>query len=301
MLPTIYNDSLSYMEMLCKLVKTVDTLSNHISTFESEIINQISELAERINNLDPTGESNAVLYTPQNLTTEQKTQARANIDADGVYIFEIGGITPNGGRVTVDSTIYEKISAAVNGGISVIAKIMVESFPGFQEFHAPIYLPLTTPVGINNYIFTGIVSPRLQSIAVDTIYDSWIGVFDVTPSTAGFSILKMTDVTEPPTVSSSMTSDTETVSLSGAWEVVVQPESGGAGYVNFVNKAGLTVVKVNASSDKGKTYIAKAVDGVINSSNRSTIYTPGSASDGDNKIVGFKWSGNLTLNYSLKR
>lgn len=301
MLPTIYNDSLSYMEMLCKLVKTVDTLSNHISTFESEIINQISELAERINNLDPTGESNAVLYTPQNLTTEQKTQARANIDADGVYIFEIGGITPNGGRVTVDPTKYEEISAAVNGGIPVIAKIKVVSFPGFQEFKAPIYLPLTIPVGINNYIFTGIVSPRQQSLALDTIYDSWIGVFDVTPSTAGFSILKITDVTEPPTVSSSMTRDTETVSLSGAWEVVVQPESGDAAYVNFVNKAGLTVVKVNASSGNGKTYIAKAVDGVIKSSGQSTIYTPGSASDGDNKIVGFKWSGNLTLNYSLKR
>lgn len=300
-LPTIYNDSLSYMEMLCKLVKTIDSLSSHLSTFESEIINQISVLTDRIDNLDPTGESNAVLYTPQTLTTEQKTQARANIDADGVYIFEIDGITPNGERVTVDPTKYEEISAAVNGGISVIAKIKVESFPGFQEFHVPIFLPLTLAGDRNNYIFTGIVSPRLQSFVVDAIYDSWIGVFDVTPSSAGFSILKMTDVTEPPTVSSSMTSGTKTVSLSGAWEVVVQPESGGAGYVNFVNKAGLTVVKVNASSGKGKTYIAKAVDGVINSSGQSTIYTPGSASDGDNKIVGFKWSGNLTLNYSLKR
>ena len=300
-LPTIYNDSLSYMEMLCKLVKTVDDLSKHVSIFESEIIDQISALADRINNLDPTGESNAVLYTPQTLTSEQKTQARANIDAGGVYIFEIGGITPNGERVTFDPTKYEEISAAVNGGVPVIAKINVESFPGFQEFHVPIFLPLTLDVGRNNYIFTGIVSPRLQSIAVDTIYDSWIGVFDVTPSTAGFSILKITDVTEPPTVSRSITKDSEAVSLSGAWEIVVQPDSGGAGDVNFVNKAGLTVVKVNASSGKGKTYIAKAVDGVINSSGQSTIYTPSSASDGDNKIVGFKWSGNLNLNYTLKR
>ena len=301
MLPTIYNDSLSYMEMLCKLVKTVDTLSNHLSTFESEIINQISELADRINNLDPAGESNAVLYTPQTLTAEQKTQARANIDAGGVYIFEINNITPNGERVTFDSATYEKISAAVEGGIPVIAKIKVDSFPGFQDFHVPIYLPLTIPVGINNFIFTGIVSPRLQSIAVDTIYDSWIGVFDVTPSTAGFSILKMTDVTEPPTVSRSITKDSEAVSLSGAWEIVAEPDSGGSGYVNFVNKAGLIVVKVNASASNGKSYIAKAVGGVLNSSNRETKYIPGTASDGDNKIVGFKWSGNLSLNYTLKR
>ncbi len=301
MLPTIYNDSLSYMEMLCKLVKTVDSLSTHLSTFESEIINQISELTDRINNLDPTGESNAVLYTPQTLTTEQKTQARANIDADGVYIFEIAGITPNGERVTVDPTKYGEISEAVKDGMSVIAKIQVESFPGFQEFHAPIYLPLTIDVGKNNYIFTGIVSPRTQSLAVDTIYDSWIGVFDVTPSTAGFSILKITDVTEPPTVTGSITSDSKTVSLSGAWEIVVLPEIGGAGYVNFVNKAGLIVAGVNASSGKGKVYIRRAVDGVVNSYNQSTIYIPGTASDGDNKIVGFKWSGNLNLNYTLKR
>lgn len=300
-LPTIYNDSLSYMEMLCKLVKTVDNLSEHVSVFESEIINQISELIDRINNLDPAGESNAVLYTPQTLTTEQKTQARANIDANGVYFFEIDGITPNGGRVTVDSAKREELSAAVESGMTIIAKIKAESFPGFQTFNVPIYLPLTINVGRTSCVFTGIVSPRPQSVGVDTIYDSWIGVFDVATSTAGFSILKITDVTEPPTVSGSITKESETVSLSGAWEIVVQPETGGAGNVNFVNKAGLTVVGVNASSSKGKSYIAKAVDGVINSTDRDSKYIPASASDGDNKIVGFRWSGNLTLNYTLKQ
>lgn len=300
-LPTIYDESLSYMEMLCKLVKTVDKLSDHISNFESEIINQISELVDRINNLDPAGESNAVLYTAQTLTDAQKAQARANIGANGVYIFEISGITPNGGRVTVDPTKYEELSAAVKGGMSVLVKIMLESFPGFQQFNLPIYLPLTLDAGRANYVFTGIVSPRPQSLTVDSIYDSWIGVFDITSSTAGFSVLKITDVTEPPTVTGSITSDAETVLLAGAWEIVVQPESGGAGFVNFVNKAGLTVVGVNASSGKGKSYIAKAVDGVVNSFNQSTTYIPASASDGDNKIVGFNWSGNLTLNYTLKR
>lgn len=287
--------------MLCKLVKTVDKLSDHISNFESEIINQIAELVDRINNLDPAGESNAVLYTAQTLTDAQKAQARANIGANGVYIFEISGITPNGGRVAVDATKYAELSSAIADGQAVIAKINPDSFPSYQTFKLPIYLPLTVNEGASGYIFTGLISPTPPSLSsAYDIYRTWIGVFDVVASSAGFSVVKITDVTEPAPVTDSITSTSDTVPLSGTWEMVATSDSS-AGDINFLNKAGLIVVNVNAPTTRGKIHIAKAVDGVVNSFKQTTLYLPGSASDGDNAITGFKWSGTGTLNYTLKR
>lgn len=93
-LPTVYDDSLSYMELLCKLTKSIDNLSEHISTLESTLIDEISSITQKLDT--------AILYTEQSLTEEQQAQARANIGASVVRSLTLEGVTLGDGTIGLE-------------------------------------------------------------------------------------------------------------------------------------------------------------------------------------------------------
>ena len=75
------------------------------------------------------GSSDAVLYTPQTLTTEQKKQARENIDAASYFV--VNGTANQEGTVTLDKT-FVQINEAANSGKNVFARITLGNFIAFM-------------------------------------------------------------------------------------------------------------------------------------------------------------------------
>ena len=66
------------------------------------------------------GSADAVLYTPQTLTDEQKKQARENVDAASDFV--INATTNDSGTVTVDKT-FAQIREAINTGKRALMRI----------------------------------------------------------------------------------------------------------------------------------------------------------------------------------
>lgn len=67
------------------------------------------------------GSADAVLYTPQTLTDEQKKQARMNVDA-AIGDFQINATVAHDGAYTLDKT-YPEIVEAINGGKKAFVRI----------------------------------------------------------------------------------------------------------------------------------------------------------------------------------
>lgn len=148
-LPTVYDDSLSYMELLCKLTKSIDNLSEHISTLESTLIDEISSITQKLDT--------AILYTEQSLTEEQQEQARANIGASVIRSLTLDGVTLGDGtsasenyaetRIALDADQTAEFKAALSSGDAVNLTVnFVESFMDAQITDGvtlPARLPLT--------------------------------------------------------------------------------------------------------------------------------------------------------------
>ena len=75
------------------------------------------------------GSPNAVLYTTQTLTDDQKKQARDNINAASVFI--VNGAPNQSGTVTLDKTLVQ-INEAANSGKNVFARITLGNFIAFM-------------------------------------------------------------------------------------------------------------------------------------------------------------------------
>lgn len=148
-LPTVYDDSLSYMELLCKLTKSIDNLSEHISTLESTLIDEITSITQKLDT--------AILYTEQSLTEEQQEQARTNIGASVIRSLTLDGVTLGDGtsasenyaetRIALDADQTAEFKVALSSGDAVNLTVnFVESFMDAQITDGvtlPARLPLT--------------------------------------------------------------------------------------------------------------------------------------------------------------
>lgn len=85
------------------------------------------------------GSADAVLYTPQTLTDEQKKQARENVDAASDFV--IKATMGSGNAITLDKTL-EQIQEAINDG----KKVLVDMAQG--PHHAFLPLISNSPDGV---------------------------------------------------------------------------------------------------------------------------------------------------------
>lgn len=281
-LPTVYEDSLSYLEMVCKLIKAVDTLSEHLSAFENTIIEQIGQLSDRIDQLDPAGES-----------------GRGN-----VYVLDIGEVVPGGELVAVDDAKFLELGEALTDGKDILCRCTVTAWPGLESYNGTVTLPLTCNIqGGGFYNFSGIVSPYPFSGGV--IYDvnkSWVATLGMTGRKIGLTVVKLNEVSKPVARTGATTSSGLGVVLSGDWEFTGASANNVSGKLVFTNKTGVTVATLEVSAGVGsvsRVYVARAVDGLVSDVKTNLQYTRGNASDGDNEIVAVKWTGTGDFNYTV--
>lgn len=307
-LPTVYEDSLSYMEMICKLTKAMDNLSDHLSIFESTIIDQLGQLSDRIDQLDPAGESNAVLYTAQSLTDSQKTQARANIGAisaaeiptggdDNTYVLELGDIVPGGDDVAISTETRAALDAAFAAGKDIICRFNPTSWEGFTQYAGTMMLPLTSAPANSQFNFSGVVAPYpfTQGSGLYDTGKTWFATVGLVGTSASLTAIKITDVKHPATAAQTATSADGVIPLSGKWAIMF-PTTSASVTLAFVDSSGNNVVPTSvstATSTVFNKYFEYAVGGIkfasvlrSQSSSFGLDYAPLTSDDA--VIVGFK-------------
>lgn len=277
-LPTVYEDSLSYMEMICKLTKAMDNLSDHLSIFESTIIDQLGQLSDRIDQLDPAGESNAVLYTAQSLTESQKTQARANIGAisaaeipaggdDNTYVLELGEIVPNGEDVTFSAETRAALLAAFTAGKDIICRFNPTSWEGITQYGGTMSLPLTSAPANSQFNFSGVVAPYPFTQA-SGLYDTtktWFATVGVVGTTAGLTTIKSSAIAAPATSQaiSTTVAEGDIIPLSGNWQLCIPVNTAVSGSlsITFVDGNNDDITTISLSPASGRHYFARAIKG----------------------------------------
>ena len=143
-----------------------------------------SSLVAAINEAAASGGSkDAVTYTPQTLTEEQKSQARQNIGAGqpvfAVNVTEVGG----SGGYTADKTAAE-IEAAYQAGRTIVCKTQARFVIGY----IPVELPLVSRNQERDFIF-----------AVDQLMGSGIFTITVNISDSGVEVSsKVMEIYEKP-------------------------------------------------------------------------------------------------------
>lgn len=134
-----------------------------------------SSLVAAINEAAASGGSkDAVTYTPQTLTEEQKSQARTNIGAgQPVFAVNVTEVSEDGGY-TADKTAAE-IEAAYQAGRTIVCKTQARFLIGY----IPVELPLVSRNQERVFIFTGgqLVGYGIFTITVN-ISDSGVEVSD---------------------------------------------------------------------------------------------------------------------------
>lgn len=279
-LPTVYDDSLSYMEMLCKLTKAMDTLSEHLSNFESAILEQLQQLNDRIDQIEPSG------------------------GGENVYIIDIGEIEPNGETISVDDAEYLAMTEAFASGKEIFCRCQASTWPGFKSYNGTLILPLTASIkGGAFFNFSGIVSPYPWSGGdLYDVHKSWVATLGMTGQNVGLTIAKLNELNTPPAITGSLSSGSIPLTLEGGWEITGATSDASGGSLIFTNKNGVTVATCRVSAGVGSTfhfYGARAVDGLISNANTTIMYTAGSASDGDNVITAVKWDGSGSFTYNV--
>lgn len=282
-LPTVYEDSLSYMEMICKLTKAMDNLSDHLSIFESTIIDQLGQLSDRIDQLDPAAESNAVLYTAQSLTESQKTQARANIGAisaaetpaggdDNTYVLELGEIVPNGDSVTISAETRAALVAAFTAGKDIICRFSPTSWEGFTQYAGTMALPLTSAPANSQFNFSGVVAPYpfTQGSGLYDTTKTWFATVGVVGTTAGLTTIKSSAISTPATSQATSTSVASggVIPLSGNWQLCIPVSSTVSSNLSltFVDSNNDDITTISFSSAQGRHYFARAIKGYYSAS-----------------------------------
>lgn len=142
---------------------------------KSSLVAAINEAAES------GGSKDAVTYTPQSLTDEQQTQARANIGA-GQPVFAVN-VTEVSGRYTADKTAAE-IEVAYQAGRTIVCKTQARFLIGYM----PVELPLVSRT-----------KERVFSFAVDQLVGSGIFTITVEISDSGVKVsTNAADIYEKP-------------------------------------------------------------------------------------------------------
>lgn len=145
---------------------------------KSSLVAAINEAAES------GGSKDAVTYTPQTLTDEQKSQARTNIGAgQPVFAVNVTGVGGSGGY-TADKTAAE-IEAAYQAGRTIVCKTQAQFLIGY----IPVELPLVSRNKERVFIF-----------AVDQLIGDGIFAIIVNISDSGVKVsTNMVEIYEKPT------------------------------------------------------------------------------------------------------
>ena len=132
--PANYVETEEDKAILAKLKAAIGDLSELQTEAKNNLVSAINEAVAS------SGSPDAVLYTAQTLTEEQKKQARDNIDV-AIADFVINGTLNSDRTVTLDKT-FAQIQAAIQEGKHPVAHI-----PGMGVSFLP--LVVDTPDGVN--------------------------------------------------------------------------------------------------------------------------------------------------------